>query len=850
MDKICKFTRWKQFLLIGMLCNGLLAFLLQAVSFAINKRGISVALSLCLEAVGAILALLFWAFAFVSYRKQFESAKPMKDFVIGWWSDSVALMVGAVLFSTVPTLLFQYLGFLTPIAAFIGGGISLLALFVICLLLLSDLALDLQVRDAFISKKVLRKQVGRKPLFLLATAGVFLWFIIGQGAVDFLFLLLSASVGNSLMAQCMDKLVLAACHTFVIVWYLEYAGKMYALIAGASTPAVKEAEEVGTAEAADEMPEQSGTETESVEVATEMEPEKDETKKATSKHGKLITLSIITAAAVVFAVVTSVYQTREYEQIKVDEYIAQMMDDAATEIEFERVDEGIRIYAEVEEYLEALDAYINEDNVSVADYMEQNSEDDFYRRLYYTMTDDVDMVAELLLESQVDTRLCHDILRYYKEEGIDEDDDEEDDEERENDDDEDKAEFDAEELIDDCMWICMSQGAFVDSTIKFDKDSLRKRSVNNMKEEYEEQLMHNELLTLLQNTSLNGHLDEQTVYRLLDLADKNPENMAYQMLAVMGGSQYLHDKAGHYGRVITCAKRLNDLLVEESRDVSELVEQKLYLAEMVMDCNDYQTALGFLEDVRLEGNTDVEDNVLTCYYELNDNEAIVEYVEDLRKDGVDRAFLDYMAALANLRVRNVDATLENGVLLAEKVIAEEETREENNALLFSLVEYLCIGDSYYDYIDYYHYVRNYTEEQLAIMKQAPLMESYINAANAIYNSGNKEAALSALEIAEQEAPGLSLTWFMKGTMYFNHKMYDEAIDAFRRCIAVDETNTTAIYSLAVLYDIKGDYETSAMFCKQVLEATPTSNHAKDWYGVSIHTQRLYDALQKYVGGAN
>ncbi len=799
INKICAPSRWKQYLLTGLLINGLLSFLVQAMIFFIGKKGLSVGLSLGIDAGGMLIGLVFILLAFISYRKLFATEHTSRDMVFRWWNNGVMLLVCVVLLKLVPMLLWQYVGLLSPVAGMISAGIFVLLVSIITVRQLILFVVDLQVENEFAQKKFLFKKVLRKPVIILVTLAVCLWFTLGEGAVNFLFGIVALRFGNSFALQIIHRLLLAVVDALVIGGYLAYVNKVREVVYQ------------------EEMP----------------------VREAKLKLVPGILVCVVTLVLLVYAGANVINVLDVNKPERVDDYIVELMDAATKEIDYKRTDEAIRIYVQVEEYLAALGAYVEEDNAMVLQYMTTNIDDEFLWRLYYTLTGNPYFAREELLKSGKDTRLCHDILRSYADgEGEDEDED---------------SEFnlsrrEKKALIKDCLWICLSEGAFVDSTIKFDEDSLRKKTVNDMNKDYRDTLIYNDLMAVLQASSANGRMDTQTVNKLLELANANPENMLYQLMAVMGGAQLLSDSAKHYGKVVECAKRLDAMLVEENRDVEDIVEEKLYLAQMMLNCENYTTALDFLDEVRLLGNTDVEDAILICYQKKNDNENTIKYVEELRGNGEDRAMLDYFMALAYLKSKNVDEALKNGVMLADKAVAAGEDREDVSALLYSLVEYMCISDSYRDYIDYYYRIKTYTEEQLAILAQSTLLFNYIQAMNAVYNSRDYALAISSLEAVEAELPGLSKTWYLKGTAYFDMREYDSAIECFNKCIAIDEDNITATYSLAALYDKKGEYEKAYMLCEQILAVLPEVNHDKDWYGIAYHANALYGALKKHVGG--
>ena len=124
---------------------------------------------------------------------------------------------------------------------------------------------------------------------------------------------------------------------------------------------------------------------------------------------------VVTGIAVLTWVTNAIYMMQEDKLTKADEVVVLLMEEAEKEINYKKSDAGLKTYIQVEQYLDAMEAYVKEDRVALEQYMETYSDNDFYKRLYYTLIDDIIFAKNQLLLSQVDTRLCHDILRYYKE---------------------------------------------------------------------------------------------------------------------------------------------------------------------------------------------------------------------------------------------------------------------------------------------------------------------------------------------------------------------------------------------------------------------------------------------------
>lgn len=789
LERIVKPGWWKSYFLLAVLTNELLSYVLQASVFVIREDSLSAVMVLVTDGVSMIVTAVFLALAVLSYRKGIVEEQVNKSQVLEWLVDGIFVFISVVGVKFIPALVVQYLTLLSPYVALGVGAIFFLAFSINLVIQVWIAVIDLQTEQSFLPKSYILKRVLKKPVMVVWVLVFCLGGYFGKVAVDTLFYGIASAKGNSIALQMLDKVAICIVYTMLCIWFLSKADGLREYIYRI------EAESRG------------------VEIY----------------KCKRVFLYILLGISVAYFGANAVYVMGNNPRVNAAEYMDALMEEAGRAVELNNTSEAVRIYALVETYLSAMEAYASEDLQTLNYYVQNNPGDDFLWRLYYTYVDDVAMAESMLIDAQTDTRLCHDILAYYATSEV--------------------ARNEAEEeLVEDCIWICLLEGDFIKSSVKLDEASLRKKPVNDIKEKYEDTLAYNDLMTLLLKGRANGVIDENTAYGLLDMAEAHPEDSAYQLMAVLGGSQYLYDGAKHYDRVVACAERLDEQMSAKNTDTEKLIEQKLYLAKMVMECDDYDAALKFLMDVRLEKNTEVEDSILICYSEAKRDGDVLAYVEELRAAGQDRAYIDYFAGLACLRMGNVSEALENGAHLAEKVQSDEAMREENNALLFSLAEYMCISDRFDNYIDYYYRITDYTPEQLEFLKTVPLLENYLIALHSIHNSRNYDAALESIEKVEEICPGLSMTWFLKGTTYFDLRDYDNAIECFKKCISIDENNTTAIYSLAVLYDVKGEYDLSMQLCEQIMNVMPTVNHEKDWYGVSYHTRALYAKIQEYVGG--
>lgn len=832
---------WRQFLFLIIISQELFIYLLQTIVFVGRKLPLGNGHVFLLDMASKILGLFFAVLFFFSYLSRNDKS-PVKEKMIQIWKDCAVIAFIVFVLEYIPIMAFQYVGLKYPLPAILASIAIGVIFFVLLAVKTLQTVIDMQPIE-YEKRKQVWKPVNKKIVKILATLGIDIWILTGSYLLNELMDILKNWLGVGYNKQLLLIVVSAIIHWAIYASYFSY-------MRSAFTPAVAHELSIGSESILAEEPEKESdideqSETKKIEA-------NEETDTLVRKKCKMrfseVCAGIVTVMAVVLWIADSIVMFKQNERIDIQTYMEQIVTSAREEIEQGSRDEGIRLYVQAQEYMQALDYYADENIDALRNLMKEYPSENFYWQLYYANMQDVGLLEEKAITNPGTIGYYHDLLAVYAE--LEKQDEEESTEEvqiteleSEN----------AEEISwrDYCMQKCLDNGKFRAEYACMDRESLKKINISQLHKQYDEELSYGTVLRELVNTGVKGKIDKESLYKILDMADERADNLAYQLIAIEYSSEYLEDDASHYERILEAAKRYDALFMKMNPTDEEIIEEKIYLVEIMMDCEDYANALEFMNSVDDKGNAIIEDYVMICYSELEQNEELATYTKALIDKEREKANIYYYAALSNLKIGLLDESIAYGVMLSDIVInSTDEEKEFNNALLNSYVQYLCISDKYENYIQYRYRVKEFTQEQCAVIEEAPLLREYINASNGIYNLKDYELARKALDEVDKLSPDLSITWFLRGTSYFNEEKYEEAMQCFKKCIQIDPDNVTALYCMAALYDRAGEYEMSYQMCNQVIERLPYVNHEIDWYGVAYHIAALKEKLSPYIAEAD
>lgn len=810
---------WKSYLLIGIVSWELLPFLFQTLVFVGQKDALSAVQTLGMDVVAKIISIFFVGLFLVYYMKNEKNRNTEKERYIRLWKDAMGIIVCVTYMKYIPIMILQYGSLYYPkisvvvcIALFVLG----IVIFLVSVLFA---AMDMQP-ILWNRKKDIFNCIKKKKGILLATIGILIWSLTG----DYILLKLTTGLivlmkgGYSL--QLTSVLVHGIVHGIAYVSYFSYVRESMENIVGFE---------------AVESPENTDEEDAKTEEDNGISPKQ-------YKSGRKWSISDI-AATVVTIMIVGVWIANSYIGLKankredVQAYIADVISKAGEELEHGNKDEANRLYVKAEEYMNALDFYIGTNAYELKKLIQANPSDDFYWQLYYAYTQDIELLKQRIIKQPHNIGLYHELLSVYakyeeSEEG--------------------KSIPENEEEIswrNLCIQKCLDAGRFQADYVCIDRDSLEEANITELHNQYDDELAYNELMTELRDSDMKGGVNRNSLKRIIDMADANEENMIFQLTAIEYGAEYVKTDRAYYSWLSKLMKRYDNLYSKANPTDEELLREKLHLTEIMVENSDYESALEILQPVELKGNEEIEKYIILCYEGLGQQEQLAKYMETLIEMGNPSATEYYYAALSNLKMKNVDKSLSYGVNLADTVIkASGEEKESNNKLLNSYVQYLCINDSRKKYVQYKYSVSGFSEKQVDIIEKSPLLKAYIEATGYFYNDMDYEKAKTAVERIDELCPNMSMTWLLRGNIYYDLGDFDKAIESYENCLQIDPNNLSAEYSMLTLYETLQEYEKAYELCERILEKTKHVKIEEDWYGIIYYTELLKEKLIPYVTG--
>ena len=192
------------------------------------------------------------------------------------------------------------------------------------------------------------------------------------------------------------------------------------------------------------------------------------------------------------------------------------------------------------------------------------------------------------------------------------------------------------------------------------------------------------------------------------------------------------------------------------------------------------------------------------------------------------------------------------------ILMQGKDADEVISLAFELLEadeekkyiddvYLILARTYADKKDSNQAIEYYRK---TIANNPCIEEAILELAKLYIKQSDIDAALSVYDYLDNDAidDGKSNMYRHKGTLYYNRKEWNKALDCYRRAhdIEADKADSWLIESIGETYWQKENYKESSKWFKKALEKNPQSWNAH--YGMGLcyhHTDDPYRALHHY-----
>lgn len=368
-------------------------------------------------------------------------------------------------------------------------------------------------------------------------------------------------------------------------------------------------------------------------------------------------------------------------------------------------------------------------------------------------------------------------------------------------------------------------------------------------EQYETVYEYYDILSVVAETGKSGKITEQQVNKILDYADKYNTDINMQYLAISYGISFKGDNASHYARTINAVRRYVTLYEKLPEVTQEDIENcKIMAAQWVMEIGDYDTAIYYLKPIAEKSqNVNAIILLMNCYEKTGDMENCRKMAEELLEYMSDNSSALYYCAVTYLKEKDYDKVIEYTTKLCEVVEqAEGEEKQKAEVALYSMLQYMIISDvSCTDY--QYSMYKNLSEEQRKSIEKNKLFDSYIQAVYYCFGSKDYEKALKETQNVIKAEGEMAQILYLEGCIYYGMEDFKKAEECFKKSVAIEYESPTAWYALANAYDAQGKYEEAYDACLKVDLLLPETDHKFDWYGVSIHNNRLLSELKNILG---
>ncbi|NTV91280.1 MAG: tetratricopeptide repeat protein, partial [Clostridiales bacterium] len=316
--------------------------------------------------------------------------------------------------------------------------------------------------------------------------------------------------------------------------------------------------------------------------------------------------------------------------------------------------------------------------------------------------------------------------------------------------------------------------------------------------------------------------------------------------AMTWGTTFKEDNASHYKRTADAILRYDKLYMQQNSKESEdkLIREKLSIAKALVTCNEVEACTKFLAETPYKSN-DLDVIRAGCLFSLKSYDECLAVVSEMLKTGTPDSQSLYLAAMSALYLKDIKSSIQYALVLSDMVKKAKDPLQAEQLLYPFLLRFSTSDGSARYTSEVYG---SMTEDEIALLKSDQFLFDYATALQ-LWSRGDGESmnnSLAAIDRVLSVRSDLSRAVYVKGAINFELQKNDEAISSYKASLSIDNTQPTVWYALANVYDRAGNYEEAYAACQKVLENLPSTDHASDVYGVSIHASYLLEKLKPLV----
>lgn len=376
------------------------------------------------------------------------------------------------------------------------------------------------------------------------------------------------------------------------------------------------------------------------------------------------------------------------------------------------------------------------------------------------------------------------------------------------------------------VWRMIHERDFVNSTLSAEKIAKKSRVFEKKLSKYDALEDNVLVLRTISDIETQGKILDRDIDKILDVAERQPENINMQLLAIQLGSEYVTDDAVHYGRTMECMVRVLEYVETEDLDIEKEQLQNWVITKL-MDMAQFGEVIGFLESIE-----ETEDIILLkayCYYKRDEIENCLETINQLEEGHAHRIYYNTLCEIEKNNKGNKELILENLEKLCNQLQAgDDEQKEQLDTMLYGLMEE-CHEENVY---------RTYDELENSFLKD------YLDAIGYTLESHKYEEAKVCIERVLQEEPSLVEAKYLAGMIEFELENFDTAKSYILEVVEKKPENLNAQWVLAEIYYLEKDYIKAYETCLVVKELRPYNCIALDRNNIAGFNNKRLEALEQ------
>ncbi|MCL2664263.1 MAG: tetratricopeptide repeat protein [Defluviitaleaceae bacterium] len=369
--------------------------------------------------------------------------------------------------------------------------------------------------------------------------------------------------------------------------------------------------------------------------------------------------------------------------------------------------------------------------------------------------------------------------------------------------------------------------------------------------EFDEELSIRKGVTVYSDLVANGGvLEIDMVKSAVTIAERHPESVYLQWMAMQLGSSYVNDLSpgNVYKEAAEAAVRYDKLFEKQNRDAPDYVmaAHKHEVALALMKCQRLAEAKEYLaETIKKYDYPSLRLLYISVLFRKNEFEECAQLAEAMyAKEGSMPEALGF-AMLARVFNGEFTESLKHALLLSGAA-QRDECLIAGDSLLYTYAQAISgeyVGDKRIP--NYSKRFNVFSDEDKLLFENDKLLNNMI-LAFVKWQEKKYEEAEGHIEAALKIGSDWSNLHYIKGAILFEQGEHEAALDSFLESVSLNRINPGSWFMLGHVYDRLERYPESLHAFTTVIEYIPNSEHKLDHYGLAYHARKAIADLHKHM----